>query len=926
MTTPVCVPIHPGIARRMYQTPLILFAAALLCYSADTIVLHADIRYAEIPGVDPNLLSLDVYTPAVAGAPSPVLIFVHGGSWQAGDKAHAAQRQHAAHFTGQGFVFVSVNYRLSPECPPCDTVGGVKHPKHVQDLARAVTWVHDSIAGYNGDPDRIGIYGHSAGGHLAALLAVNGAFLGHHGLSPGVFGCACLLDPAALDIPFRMEATGGTYSITLKNAFGTDSVQWIDASPTRHCSPSTPIPPFLCLRQDRTIGLLDNGLFTDSLLANGHDITTRIFAGLEHEDFIRFLGAQDDTSGLTDTVTAFFRTHLTVSTPLFELASTHEKGPGQATVILDMDDDGDLDFVSANKAVIHYVRNDGSCRFSHAATEMVDNANGFGMHDFNGDGRMDFAIAQGNETGNLDIRINTGRSFTRANLGSESVGPVRNIVFADFDGDGYIDSYHSASAFGANHAGNQFHRGLSTGLFGRDIIREILNPPVDAFWYDTVDHPDRGPEEWSNKQSKAAIARDLDGDGKPEIVFCSYADRGFQEDAFATLWIEQQNRGVYVLRNNSTPGNASFTEVAKAALGADAYGATTSDWNTYSIVPLDYDLDGDFDLFVGATIRATEMTDLARFYENVSTPGTIAFVERTEQAGFAPYNDRPADTRSNRNWAAGAPVDFDNDGWVDLAVVNRKDGTRTPYPYVHLFRNNGDKTFVEVPYAEHGIGGEAGGRDINYGDLDGDGKQDLIVSDGTVGGYEGTNTTLVYKNKSPDANNWVALDVRAAGGATWAIGTRVTLYRPGTDVVAGSDEVRTDFCYRSKRHPVLHFGLGDLTKVDVEMRSRDGESRTIPGLEANRTHTIQLVSAISAGRGMRGPDGRADTGPLLVLRGNRLCAIGRSADALLRITDMRGKCLMACGGRNVQFDISRLAEGTYIAHIANRWLRFTIVR
>ena len=526
---------------------------------------------------------------------------------------------------------------------------------------------------------------------------------------------------------------------------------------------------------------------------------------------------------------------------LFELTSTHNRGNGQATAILDYDGDGDLDFVTANKRSIYFVQNQGSCVFSEANAVVVDSANGFGMHDFNADGKMDFEIAQDNRGRSLDGRINNGAGrFTASDLGNESIGPVRNIIFADFDLDGHVDAFHSASAFRTNHHGNQLHPGLPSTGFGTDIIREVLQPPVPGFWYDIANHPRYGPVEWSNKQSKSAVARDLDGDGKPEILFCSYTDRGFQEDLFAVEWVTKQRRGVYLLHNTSVPGAISFKEVSQKALGPNANGLTTNHWNTYSVIPFDYDLDGDYDVFVGATIVAMQQTDLCRLYENVSTPGHPSFIDRTSQAGFEPYNQRPPGTRTERIFAAGAPIDFDNDGWIDLAVVNRRRAAKTSYPYVHLFRNRGDKTFEEIPFAVHGIGNGGGGRDINYGDLDGDGKLDIILSDGSVGGTELTDTTLVYRDRSADANHWIQLDVRTSRSGSWAFGTRVTAFSPGTRTIAGTDDVRTDFNYRSKRHPVVHVGLGSRTAVDVELTTQAGVTYRVSNLSAGKVHTLYL--------------------------------------------------------------------------------------
>jgi acetyl esterase/lipase len=116
--------------------------------------------------------TLDVWRPANAGAkPLPVLIFFYGGGWVAG--SHDAYGFAARAFARQGFVVVVPDYRKVP---------AVRFPAFVDDGAEAVKWTHDHIAAYGGDPARIALAGHSAGSHIAALLALDTRYLGAQGL------------------------------------------------------------------------------------------------------------------------------------------------------------------------------------------------------------------------------------------------------------------------------------------------------------------------------------------------------------------------------------------------------------------------------------------------------------------------------------------------------------------------------------------------------------------------------------------------------------------------------------------------------------------------------------------------------------------------------------------------------------------------
>ncbi len=107
----------------------------------------------DIPYADPahELQVLDVYAPPGA-RDRPVVFWIHGGGWQTGDKSEIQRKPRS--FTDKGFVFVSTNYRLLPEVD-METI--------VRDVARSIRWVHDHIAEYGGDPDRLLVMGHSAG-------------------------------------------------------------------------------------------------------------------------------------------------------------------------------------------------------------------------------------------------------------------------------------------------------------------------------------------------------------------------------------------------------------------------------------------------------------------------------------------------------------------------------------------------------------------------------------------------------------------------------------------------------------------------------------------------------------------------------------------------------------------------------------------
>jgi acetyl esterase/lipase len=102
------------------------------------------------------------------GKPRPGIVVIHGGGWVEGDKSSFASREHGVQgnivdFAALGFVAVTINYRLSTEAP---------FPAALEDCKNAVRWMRAHAGEYNLDPDRIGAFGNSAGGHLAMLLGL----------------------------------------------------------------------------------------------------------------------------------------------------------------------------------------------------------------------------------------------------------------------------------------------------------------------------------------------------------------------------------------------------------------------------------------------------------------------------------------------------------------------------------------------------------------------------------------------------------------------------------------------------------------------------------------------------------------------------------------------------------------------------------
>ncbi len=133
----------------------------------DRVQRHADLPYGQ--GMRQRL---DVYAPPGA-VNRPVVIFWYGGSWVTGRKSE--YRFVGTTLAEHGVVTVIPDYRLYPQ---------VHFPAFDEDGARAVAWVEEHAREFGGDPRRIVLMGHSAGGHTAAFLAFNHAFLQKFGADP----------------------------------------------------------------------------------------------------------------------------------------------------------------------------------------------------------------------------------------------------------------------------------------------------------------------------------------------------------------------------------------------------------------------------------------------------------------------------------------------------------------------------------------------------------------------------------------------------------------------------------------------------------------------------------------------------------------------------------------------------------------------
>lgn len=229
-----------------------------------------DIAYSKEKDADKTRHKLDVYLPKNAKN-YPILFFIHGGGWRNGNKNGFAG--HGKMFASHGIGFVATNYRLTP---------AVKHPDHAKDVAAAFTWVVTNLGKEGADLKRIYVSGHSAGGHLAALLATDASYLKHHKLS--------LKDIKGV-IP-----VSGVFSISgerMAEAFG-DEDSRKSASPMTHVREG--LPPFLILYADKEIAGLGKQAEAFSKALQGEKVSNEVkmIANRDHGSIMRNIAKADD--------------------------------------------------------------------------------------------------------------------------------------------------------------------------------------------------------------------------------------------------------------------------------------------------------------------------------------------------------------------------------------------------------------------------------------------------------------------------------------------------------------------------------------------------------------------------------------------------------------------------------------------------------
>lgn len=270
--------------------------------------LFEDVAYCEAP-VKPTAvrpLLLDLYLPA-GEAKRPLLIWIHGGAWRMGNHKRPPA---VPLFTDAGFAVASISYRLSPEA---------LFPAQIRDCLTAVRFLRAHAGRYNLNPDRVGVWGASAGGHLAALVGLAAhvpAFAtGDHADQPAAVQAVCdwygptdflqMDDHLLPGTAFTHNPADSPESQLVGGPIQAHPNQVATANPISYIG-AEPIPPFLLMHgdQDPLVPFHQSVLLHEALQAAGANVTFVPLAGAGHG------GEGFRKTAVLQTVLGFFQQHL----------------------------------------------------------------------------------------------------------------------------------------------------------------------------------------------------------------------------------------------------------------------------------------------------------------------------------------------------------------------------------------------------------------------------------------------------------------------------------------------------------------------------------------------------------------------------------------------------------------------------------------
>jgi enediyne biosynthesis protein E4 len=507
--------------------------------------------------------------------------------------------------------------------------------------------------------------------------------------------------------------------------------------------------------------------------------------------------------------------------------------------VFDCDGDGFPDAATVNGSSVERFKNGGDLfltlyrqidgatsktpKFENITAAAKLDRKGWGMAvtavDYDNDGNLDLFIT--GFGGNAVYRGTGQCRFADATekSGLQGAGFMTGAAWADYDRDGDLDVFvaryvsldlNNLPVFGSSQKTCSF-RGIRVQCGPRGLPGES-----DLFFRN------KGDGTFEEIAAKTGTA----DENKYYGLGAVWGD--YDNDGWLDLYVADDGTPNYLYKNNK---NGALTDVGFES--GTSYSGAGIEQGSMGVAWGDYDNDGRLDLFT--TNFDNEHNTL---YRNLGAKGFLdVSLESKVGAPSVPYV----------GWGTGF-FDFDNDGWLDLLVLNghvypqiefaKSESQQGFRQHFLLHRNLGDGTFAEIS-KEAGLRGLPlqARRGAAFGDLNNDGLIDVVVTN--LG-----EPPTVLLNTSKNQNRFVTFKLVQAKTNREAVGARVTLK---TDQRSMMREVEAGGSYLSQNDLRLHFGFGNAEKIeDVEIRWSDGTTQKLDKFEPNRIVTVTQTKVATA--------------------------------------------------------------------------------
>lgn len=496
---------------------------------------------------------------------------------------------------------------------------------------------------------------------------------------------------------------------------------------------------------------------------------------------------------------------------------------GSGAGFADIDNDGDLDLYIVNfpgpftdldsnrkKSANMLYQNNGDGTFTDITESAKVGDTGYGMGcvfaDYDGDGFVDLYVTNYGE--NVLYRNNGDSTFTDVTQTAKVTCSLwsASASFADYDSDNNLDLYVCNYV---NYDLVKFQQQKEESLQSGKLVPNALNPTVFKP-QDNVLYRNNGDGTFTDVTETAGVA--ASGGRSMQSIFSD-----FDEDNDLDLYVANDTSENHIYRNE---GNGTFTDVSAESWAADFRGSM-------GLTAGDYDTDGDIDLFISHWIDQEYVLYRNLLKEDENAKG-IRFVDESYSAMLAEV------TLKEIGWGT-ALFDYDNDGDLDIFVANGSTFQKLEQPEVlipqhnQLFRNEGDGTFTDVSKST-GIRTipPRVSRGAAFGDYDNDGDVDIFI----VNNY--AEPTLLRNNASSlkNSNNWLHVKLVGINKNRNAIGAKIHLKTSDTTQIR---EIYAGDSYMSSNSFIVEFGLGKIEQVQtLQIIWTNGKIQTVQDIPANQ--------------------------------------------------------------------------------------------